>query len=160
MINLQSIENIESTVEDNENIYSSMPVHEDSIEEMDNDNFDVDENNDDRFGIERRRKILVLQFYLNEFPKKLKVYQELQLETLSNDELDKIRQEFDFVIGCKNTVNISVKALKQSIFTLEEVCCKFTPLKVKGLTGICDDPELLDDVKHWALQNMIILERN
>ena len=157
MINLASIENMESSQPvNNEYIDYGEPemTPMDSMELKD----DSPEENTELFSIERRRKILILQFYLNEFPNKLGVYREADFESLSNEELDKIRSEFDFIIGAKNTVNISVKAFQQSIYTLEHVCVKYTPLKVQGLSNINEDPELLEDVKHWALKNMALIK--
>ena len=119
MINLASIENNEQSNEvDNDIIQEPyMDISEEDIEEP---------KNEELFTIERRRKILILQFYLNEFVHKLTVYKDMNFEGLSGEELDKIKNEFDFIIGTKNTVNISVKAFQQSIYTLEEhICCLY-----------------------------------
>ena len=108
--------------------------------------------------IERRRRILILQFYLNEFPDTLVVYKDLNFENMSDQGLLDIRQEFDFIIGCKNSVGITITAFKKSIETLEHVCVNFTPLKVQGLSTLTQDKDLIDDVKHWSLQNMQLIQ--
>ena len=151
MINLASIENNEQSNEvDNDIIQEPyMDISEEDIEEP---------KNEELFTIERRRKILILQFYLNEFAHKLTVYKDIDFEGLSGEELDKIKNEFDFIIGTKNTVNISVKAFQQSIYTLEHICCLYTPLKIKGLSNINNDPELIEDIKHLCLQNMALIK--
>ena len=62
-----------------------------------------------QIGVDHRRKILVIQFYLNEFPDKLKAYKSFNLETLSDEELDSLRKEMDFVISQKSSVSMGVQ---------------------------------------------------
>ena len=109
-----------------------------------------------QIGVDHRRKILVIQFYLNEFPDKLKAYKSFNLETLSDEELDSLRKEMDFVISQKSSVSMGVQAFVQGINTIEHLCCNFTPLKVQGLTNICNDKDLIDDVKSLMLSNMTL----
>ena len=90
---MASIENNEQSNEiDNDIIQEPhMDISEEDIEE--------EPKNEELFTIERRRKILILQFYLNEFAHKLTVYKDMNLEGLSGEELVKIKNEFDFIIG-------------------------------------------------------------
>ena len=74
--NLSSIENTENLNDQNQELEESQ-YNEFPIEESE-DNFESTEA--DRFSIDRRRKILTLQFYLNEFPVKLKGFKELDFE--------------------------------------------------------------------------------
>ena len=71
MINLASIENNEQSNEiDNDIIQEPhMDISEEDIEE--------EPKNEELFTIERRRKILILQFYLNEFVHKLTMYKNI-----------------------------------------------------------------------------------
>lgn len=156
MINLEVIENTETPDNLESNIIDYGPSEpEYSEEELIN---DEPEEESTMLGIDRRRKILILQFYLNEFPQKLAVYRDFDFETLSDSDLERIREEFDFIIGTKNTVNISVRAFQHSIIMLEDFCTSFTPLKVHGLKNINQDPELMEDVKLLSLQNMALIK--
>ena len=46
-------------------------------------------------GIDHRRKILIIQYYLNEFPDKLKGYKNINLESLTDDELDDLKPQYN-----------------------------------------------------------------
>ena len=50
----------------------------------------------------------------------------MNFEGLSGEELDKIKNEFNFIIGTKNTVSISVKAFQQSIYKFEHMLSIYT----------------------------------
>ena len=67
------------------------------------------------FGVQRRRKILTLQMYLNEFATELIQYKDINLETLTNDELEELRKEMDFVISARGNIGISVDIFFQSL---------------------------------------------
>lgn len=158
-VNLETIEttyNEEQEIDDIEEPQQNYNAYEPEEEYEQYEEEEPEE--EERFGIDRRRKILLLQFYLNEFPKKLKGYRRQNLEELSNDELDKLKDEFDFVIGCNTTTNTTVTAFKKSIEVLEHIGCNYTPLKIQGLSMINQDKELMDDVRHWALQNMDMIQ--
>lgn len=156
MIDLRCLENDGEP----DNLESNISYQEDELYEDINEEQEEGqgEENSETFSVERRRKILILHFYLNEFPHKLGVYKDMDFESLSNKELDKIREEFDFIIGTKNTVNVTIRAFQHSIKMLEDFCVAYTPLKVQGLSVINNDAELMDDVKHFALQNMLLLK--
>ena len=133
----------------------------DEVEEIPEDN-QIMENNEiideeeKQMGIDHRRKILIIQYYLNEFPDKLKGYKNINLESLSDEELDDLRKEMDFVNSQRSSVNMAVQAFVQGVNTIETLCCNFTPLKVQGLTNICNDKDLIDDVKSLVLSNMTL----
>jgi hypothetical protein len=158
MINITSIENPNNDVQDLDN--NIIQEEQEEQEEYTTNNIEDEQEeqcDEEKYTIDRRRKILILQFYINEFPRKLAMYVEHDLEQMTNEELGKLRNEFDFIIGCKNTVNITTKAFQHSICALEGLCVNYTPLKVNGLSLMCNDEELMDDVKHWALQNMSMI---
>ena len=54
--------------------------------------------------IDRRRMILILQFYVLEFPEKLKAYKGTNFEKYKDEELQNLKNEFDFIIGAKCNV--------------------------------------------------------
>jgi len=109
-------------------------------------------------SIDRRRIILILQFYINEFPEKLNSYKGTNFEKLSNEKLNSLKNEFDFIIGAKCNIKSTQYAFIQGVSMLELVCKNFTPLKVDGLTNIVNDSEFQDDVKHLALKYMTIIK--
>ena len=78
------------------------------------------------------------------------------MESLSDEELDDLRKEMDFVNSQRSSVNMGVQAFVQGVNTIETLCCNFTPLKVQGLTNICNDKDLIDDVKSLMLSNMTL----
>lgn len=111
------------------------------------------------YGYERRKKILILQMYLNEFPEKLKDYKNHDFESMTSEELDKIREEMDFILGCRSTTNVGVNMFLQSVAVFESLATQFTPLNVSGLAEMsAQDKELIQDVKHVCLKNMDFIQ--
>jgi hypothetical protein len=106
------------------------------------------------YGAERRKLIRKISQYLSTFPEKLKDYQRANLEKLSTEELQKMLEELDYVLGCRNTIGVATQAFIQGVSAAEYVACNFTPIRAQGFAQACLDQELLDDVKLVMLQNM------
>lgn len=158
-VDLSSIEktpDYEENNNDDDNYYNDEQNNNNEIIDQDDEIAEEDDDNGVQISRDHRRKVLTIQFYLNEFPDKLKQYGKMDLENLSDDELDELRKEMDFVISTRSNVNMGVAAFVQGVSTLEYICCNHTPLKVKGLSQICNDKELIDDVKSLILSNMTL----
>ena len=106
---------------------------------------------------ERRKLIILLQYYLVEFPEKLKDFKNKSLENMEYDELINLKQDFDIILSHKNTVGISENIFLKGVSILEYISVNYTPLKLEGYTQMCNDRELLDDVKLVILQNMNLI---
>ena len=104
--------------------------------------------------IDRRRQILILQLYINEFPEKLKAFKSTNFEKMSDDELKATKSEFDFIISSKTNIGTTQYAFIQGIHLLENVCVTLTPLKIQGLANMVDDQDYRDDVKALCLKHM------
>jgi len=61
-----------------------------------------EKTNDD--SIERRRLILMLEFYVLEFPDKLSAFKKTDFNNLDEKQLKELKSEFDFIIGAKCNV--------------------------------------------------------
>jgi hypothetical protein len=118
----------------------------------------IKEKKSDDESIDRRRLILILQFYVVEFPEKLKSFKNTKFEKLSEDELINLKNEFDFIIGAKCNVRSTQYAITQGIKLLETVCVNFTPLNVNGLANAVEDDDFRDDCKHLALKYMTLIK--
>jgi hypothetical protein len=118
----------------------------------------VNKDKDEDTSIDRRRSIMVLQFYMLEFPDKLDAFKGTKFEKLSDDELKKLKSEFDFIIGAKCNVKSTQYAFIQGIQLLETLCTNFTPMRINGLTNAINDDEFQDDCKHLALKYMTLLK--
>ena len=93
--------------------------------------------------IDRRRLILILQFYVLEFPEKLKPYKGTNFEKFKDDELQNLKNEFDFIIGAKCNVKSTQYAFIQGVQLLETLCVTCTPLKINGLSSAVIDDDFL-----------------
>jgi hypothetical protein len=102
--------------------------------------------------------ILILQFYVLEFPEKLKAYKGTNFEKYKDDELQNLKNEFDFIIGAKCNVKSTQYAFIQGVQLLETLCVTCTPLKIKGLSNVVVDNDFQDDVKHMALKYMTLVK--
>ena len=111
--------------------------------------------------IDRRRMILILQFYLLEFGNdKLHTFVGIDLDSKSDEELTNLKNEFDFIIGARTNIAGTQQMFIQGISLLETICTNYTPLKIQGLATICDDVEFRDDVKHLCLKWISVIKQN
>lgn len=112
----------------------------------------------EKFSIERRNLILLLEQYMEHFSHKLKKFSKINLEHLNISELEKLKDEMDFVLGCRSSVNTGVQAFATGLQALEYVAVNYTPLKLEGLSQLSTDPDVIDDVKLIMLQNTTIIK--
>ena len=112
---------------------------------------------DEKFGQDRKRLLLLIEFHINEFPVKLANYKKVKLEKQSNKELQKLLEEMQFTLGATSNVRAGVQAMCFSIKIFEDLAVTFTPLKIKGLSGVCNDPEVIDDMKAICLKHMNLM---
>ena len=142
---------------DNSNESLNNKNYNENYEDDDNEDEDYEDDNEDRYGYERRKKILILQFYLNEFPIKLKNYLKINLEELSDKELLLLREEMSFVIGAKSNVNMGIGVISQGLTIFETIGSSYGGLKINGLTNtLMNDQSFIDDIKSLCLDNLDI----
>ena len=142
---------------DNSNESLNNKNYNENYEDDDNEDEDNedDEDNNSKYGYERRKKILILQFYLNEFPIKLKNYLKINLEELSDKELLLLREEMSFVIGAKSNVNMGIGVIHQGLTIFETIGTSYGGLKINGLTNtLMNDRAFIDDIKSLCLDNL------
>lgn len=132
-------------------------VEESSEEEMQPEQEDM-QPEDPELGEIRAKKILKLQFYLQEFPDKLSGYTGIPLHELNIAQLDGLQKEFTTVVSCQSNVNFALQTFSQTVVFSEILLCNYTPIKAKGLSNILKDKALIDDVKAWTLENIDIVE--
>lgn len=105
--------------------------------------------------IERRRIMLTIQRYILEFSHYLpEDLNKSDLSFLSETQLTELLNEIKFTICCRNSGKMGERAIYMSILQFENFCVNFTPLKVKGLSGICSDQDFIDTAKEFSLENM------
>ena len=109
----------------------------------------IDSNND----YSRRKNILVLQMYINEFPSKLKAWKNSNFEKMSDEELVKLKGEFDFIVSSKCNLSLSQSYALQLI-QLIEIMGPSVGLKLDGLSNQLNDEVFLDDIKCTTLKYM------
>lgn len=110
---------------------------------------------EEKYGQDRRRLILVIKVYLNEFPKQLETFKKHKLEKLKKEELEKLKQEIEYVMGQKQNINTAVNSMIMGINVLEQVALSFTPLKLSGTTAaLAADEDAVNDMKCVAIKHM------
>lgn len=116
---------------------------------------DIPQKPSDDEVINKRRLILLFQFYLLEFPEKLKAFKKINLEKKTLDELKDLQKEMDFCIGNQSNVKHGSAMVLSGIQALEYVAINYTPLQCQGLSeNIKNDPESIDTIKHLCLKHM------
>lgn len=108
--------------------------------------------------IQKRKMILLMQFYFVEFPERLKVFKKINLEKKSYDELLDIKKEMDFCLSNKSNVQQGVAMMSTGIQTLEYLTLNYTPIKCEGMSKICDDPETIDIMKLICLKHISLVQ--
>ena len=101
--------------------------------------------------IQKRRLILLIKIYKNEFGKKLEDYKNVKLEKLNVEELEDLKREMDLSLSSKSVVTGGVQMISTGIYTLEYLLTNFG-VNCQGLSTICNDPETIDDMKHIVLK--------
>lgn len=108
--------------------------------------------------IQKRKMILLMQFYLVEFSERLKTFKKINLEKKTYDELLDIKKEMDFVLSNKSNVQQGTAMISTVIQTLEYLTLSYTPVKCEGLSKICDDPETIDIMKLICLKHISLVQ--
>lgn len=131
-----------------------MPPDDIEMPPYDDTDFAEEDPPEEMFGQDRRRLILLLQLYLNEFPHKLSTYKHTDLEKLKKSELEKLKEEVEYCLGTKQNLNVAVSGIIMGINMFEQVAVNFTPLKISGLSQVCNEREVLDDIKCVAIKHL------
>lgn len=108
--------------------------------------------------IAKRKIILLLQFYMIEFPVELKSFKKINMDKKNNDELLEIKREMDFTLGNNSGIKSALTIFRTMITTIEMLALNFTPLNCRGLSNICNDPDVIKDVKLIALKNSNLIQ--
>lgn len=123
--------------------------------------FDDNNNNNDDYAIkntlERRKLLLTIKSWQLNFDKVLKdiIPSNNELNNMPDEDLEQLLQEIKFCVSVRNTTKISTKAFLGIVNQVENVCCAYEILNIRGLTGICaQDADLLDTVKECCLSHM------
>jgi len=85
--------------------------------------------------IDRRRLILILQFYVLEFPEKLKPYKGTNFEKFKDDELQNLKNEFDFIIGANNVYTVYIYSRCKNIGNVVHILYS---IKSEWIIKCCD----------------------
>ena len=111
------------------------------------------------YGVDRRRQILILELYINEFGNnKLRNYKHIKFDKLSACELQGLHDEFNYVLGSKSNISVAVELFKKGVETFEYVADEYSPLRMNGLSQVVNnDPEIIDDFKHMAIERLGLL---
>ncbi len=109
--------------------------------------------------INKRRMILIIQMYINEFGDKLKKsFGKTNLEKKSYEELMDIKKEMDFTISNSSTIKASQQLVYTGLQSLEYVCHNFTPIKCEGMSAaIINDENSQNDIKHLCLKHCMLV---
>jgi len=124
----------------------------DTLEEIPESQIEHDKDVDEEmFSQDRRRLILLIQFPINEFPERLRMFKKKDLEDLSKTELQSLLSEMQYTLGAKSNVRAAVGGMTMAIVMIEQLSV-FTPLKLQGLSAITQNPDVIDDMKLIALK--------
>jgi hypothetical protein len=88
-----------------------------------------------------------------EFPEKLAALKKTKLEGKSIAELQKIWDEINYIMGAKQNLKLAIGGAIMTVKAVEDLVSQFTPLKIQGLHQICNDPDVLDDLKFCLIKS-------
>jgi hypothetical protein len=84
---------------------------------------------------------------------KLATLKKTKLEGKSLEELQKIWAEIEYTMGAKQNLKLAVGGTIMTVKAVEDLVCQFTPLKIQGLHQVCNDPDVLDDLKFCLIKS-------
>jgi hypothetical protein len=87
-----------------------------------------------------------------EFPEKLAALNKTKLEGKSIAE-QKIWDEINYIMGAKQNLKLAIGGAIMTVKAVEDLVSQFTPLKIQGLHQICNDPDVLDDLKFCLIKS-------
>lgn len=97
---------------------------------------------------ERTKRITRLTLYFGIFPAKLKsIKPKRDWEKLSDEELERVEKEMDFIMGAKSDVETTARSLPGIIKAIEELVAMLTPLRIQGTHAALMTEEGQDLVK-------------
>jgi hypothetical protein len=102
---------------------------------------------------DQRELAIQIRQCLEEFPEKLSALKKTKIEGKSMEELQKIWSEIEYMMGAKQNLKMAVGGAITAVKTVEDLVSEFTPLKIQGLYQICNDPEVLDDIKFICIKS-------
>jgi hypothetical protein len=85
-----------------------------------------------------------------EFPEKLSALKNTKLEGKSMEELQKIWSEKQ---PAKQNLKMAVGGAIMGVKAVEDLVPQFTPLKIQGLHQVCNDPDVLDEIKFVCIKS-------
>jgi hypothetical protein len=88
-----------------------------------------------------------------EFPEKLSTLKNTKLDGKSIEELQKIWSEIEYIMGAKQNLKMAVGGAIMGVKAVEDLVTQFTPLKIQGLHQVCNDPDVLDDIKFICIKS-------
>ena len=131
------------------NIKNDVKMMKDVVKDAKKEKKDEDVIKKETSAIDRQRLLLILQFYILEFPSQLKGFKGINYEKKTIEELQDIRSQMDSTISSKNSIKQTQLMITSSIRTIEFVATNLTPIKCNGLSdGMINDPEVMDTIKH------------
>jgi hypothetical protein len=88
-----------------------------------------------------------------EFPEKLSALKNTKLEGKSMEELQKKWSEIEYIMGTKQNLKMAVGGAIMGVKAVEDLETQFMPLKIQGLHQVCNDPDVLDDIKFVCIKS-------
>jgi hypothetical protein len=88
-----------------------------------------------------------------EFPEKLSTLKNAKLEGKSIKELQKIWSEIEYIMGAKQNLKMAVSGAIMGIKVMEDLITQFMPLKIQGLHQVCNDPDMLNNIKFICIKS-------
>ena len=137
---------------------SGLMVSDDNVEEVvevtPEPEYDIElEPTPPLFSVERQKKILLVKKWIATFPKELKSFQSKDLDVLTDAELVLLQEEIDYTVRSSGDFDVGVSAMQGAIAAGEKILVDYDLLKVQGLSKICNDPQVIHDMKYISLKH-------
>ena len=102
--------------------------------------------------IEKRTIIEKIRAWERTFPKELEAYfKDKDPEKLGIEELDDMMEEIKFIVGTKQSGNLSTWIPQAALAITEDILVNYTPIKANGLVMLGQDPAFQQACKEVAL---------
>lgn len=106
--------------------------------------------------IDRQQLETAVRLCLENYPEKLAAMKKLKPAELTDDELEECWKQIEFTMGATQNLRTAVGGMIMGIQMLElgTIAASGGAIKVQGLSQICNNQDVLDDIKFICIKNI------
>jgi hypothetical protein len=102
---------------------------------------------------DRSSLLTKLKLLFDVFPEKLKQIRPKNFDKLSDEELQGLKTQIEYICGAKTNVEATAQTVPAILKTIEDLAAQFTPLRIQGTHEVCFRPDVQDMIKYTIIDS-------